>query len=235
MIVRCSAELFEKFPEASIHGATFDFVGRFDEKSEEVWRLKATDAVRGSGIAPERLVEAPAIREWREAYQKFNVKPSKYRSSVEQLYRRALKGDIIGTRFPLVNLYCYASLIKMVPMGAYDLKKVAENIEIRLSQAGEEFLAIGEQKPFVTEAGTVVYADEAGVVCWAWNHRDSARTCLEASTSKAIFFADSAAESSRGRASESIEILCDALSMAGAIKLCSFVLDSQNREAYLTI
>jgi lysyl-tRNA synthetase class 2 len=235
MRVHCAPELFEKFPDASIHGVVFERLDLFDEEIANSWKDRAAQSVRESNIQPEGLVETPAIKEWRNAFQAFGLKPSKYRSSIEQLYRRALKGDIIETHLPLVNLYCYVSIFHRVPMGAYDLQKTQGDISVRAAEAGEEFTAIGEKQAIKSEAGIVVYADDAGVICWGWNHRDSARTCLGPDTQRAIFFADSATEGSRLRATESINTLSESLSSSGCVKLDSFVLDRHNGEVGLSI
>jgi DNA/RNA-binding domain of Phe-tRNA-synthetase-like protein len=235
MIVRCSHKLFEMFPGASIHGAVFEDVSRFGAESAECWKRKAQESLGKSGIKPELLVESPPIKEWRAAFQLFGVKPSKYRSSIEQLCRRALKGDIIQTKLSLVNLYCYVSLIQMVPMGGYDLRKVQGEISVRLTMQGEEFAAIGEHQPIKCDPGVVAYADDAGIICWAWNHRDAGRTCLDAETDKAIFFVDSAFHESRGRAAAAIDLLSEALSSVGATKVGAFVVDQQENDATLDI
>src|SRR5258708_1991552 len=133
MIVRCHQELFEKFPTASIHGVVFDGLGDFNAETADRWKYEALRCVHDSGIKLESLVESAVIKEWRNAFQAFGVKPSKYRSSIEQLYRRALKGEIIHTKYPLVNLYCYVSIIQMVPMGGYDIQKTQGDIAVRLT------------------------------------------------------------------------------------------------------
>jgi DNA/RNA-binding domain of Phe-tRNA-synthetase-like protein len=234
MIVHCHQELFEKFPTASIHGVVFEGLGGFNAETAERWKQEALRSVHDNGIKLELLVESAVIKEWRNAFQAFGVKPSKYRSSIEQLYRRALKGDIIHTRYPLVNLYCYVSIIQMVPMGGYDIQKTQGDISVRLTTQGEEFVAIGERHPMCCEPGVVVYSDDAGIICWAWNHRDGARTCLGAGTSQAIFFADSASNESRGRATAAMDLLSDALS-EGATKVGAFVLDKQQNGATVDI
>ena len=235
MKVRCSHELFEMFPAASIHGAIFDHVNYFSVEAAEYWKHQAMKSVREGGIRPELLVDSPAIKEWRKAFKTFGVKPSKYRSSIEQLYKMALKGNIIQTRLPLVNLYCYVSLIHMVPMGGYDLQSVQGDITVRLTKQGEVFTPIGESEPIRCDPGVVVYADEAEIICWAWNHRDASCTCLNVETRKAIFFADSASEESRDRAAEAIGLLSKALLSEGTIKLGYFVLDQQQNEAHISI
>ena len=228
MIVRCDQELFEMFPEASVHAVVFEGVAGFDPAVGALWKEKAIESVASSGITSEAILEAPAVREWRNAFQKFGVKPSKYRSSIEQLYRRALKQEIIETSLPLVNLYCYVSLIEMVPMGAYDLETVEGDIVIRFSKANETFLGIGDTTPLITTPGVVVYSDDGGVLCWAWNHRDAARTSLSRKTDRAIFFADSASQESESRADSAITLLAEALSATGATNLTRFVLNRAN-------
>ena len=175
MIVRCDQEVFDLFPEASVHGIVFDGLAVFDQATVAPWKQRAIDTVASSGFTSETVLDAPAVKEWRNAFQRFGVKPSKFRSSIEQLYRRALKQEMIQTPLPLVNLYCYVSLIEMVPMGAYDLEKVDGDIVIRLSRENETFLGIGDTTPLIAHPGVVVYSDNGGIICWAWNHRDAAR------------------------------------------------------------
>jgi len=222
MIVRCDQEVFEMFPEASVHGIVFDGLAAFDPAAVAPWKQKAIDSVASSGFTSETVLDSPAVKEWRHAFQRFGVKPSKYRSSIEQLYRRALKQEIIETSLPLVNLYCYVSLIAMVPMGAYDLPKVEGDIVIRLSKENETFLGIGDTTPLIAHPGVVVYSDYDGIICWSWNHRDAARVSLSPETDRAIFFADSVSRESESRAAGAIALLADAIS--GAAELSRFVL-----------
>jgi DNA/RNA-binding domain of Phe-tRNA-synthetase-like protein len=230
MKIHCDETIFKLFPEAGIHGVVVDGVDVLVPSVAEAWKLKALQNVQQRETRPELLVAEPEIQEWRNAYQKFGVKPSKYRSSIELLLKRALKGDLIQTRIPLVNLYCYVSIIGRVPMGAYDWTKLQDPISIRSSEAGEEFLGIGERQVWKSDPGMVVYSDQAGIICWAGNHRDSARTCLDQYTQKAIVFADSAVEESRTRAEEAIALLSEALAPSRCAVHSRFVLDRDNLE-----
>ena len=225
MIVRCDQELFVLFPEASVHGVVFEGVADFDPAVATLWKQKAIENLSAADITSETILESAAVREWRNAFQRFGVKPSKYRSAIEALLRRALKQEIIETDLPLVNLYCYVSLIEMVPMGAYDLETVEGDIVIRLSKANETFVGIGDDNPLISKPGMVVYSDHGGIICWAWNHRDAARTALSQKTNKAIFFADCASQESASRAHSAISLLADALSATGAIEVRRFMLN----------
>lgn len=235
MIVRCHHELFEKFPTASIHGAVFDGASKVDDDISEQWKLNALESIRGGGVTLERLLEFPEFKEWRNAFQKFGVKAGKYRSSVEQLYRRALKGEIIQTNLPLVNLYCYVSLIQIAPMAGYDVEKIQGDIAIRLTGEDEEFVGLGEQQQFMSDPGVVVYADDGGIICWSWNHRDAARTCLTRQSDRVIFFADSATSDSRFRGAAAMDQLTGILTSAGATEVSAFVLDRINNEATIEL
>jgi DNA/RNA-binding domain of Phe-tRNA-synthetase-like protein len=233
MKISCAPQLFDTFPTAAIHGVVFDHVSLFDEQAAGAWAQRAQASVQEHQLPPELIPEAAAIKEWRNAFQQFGLKPSKYRSSIEQLYRRALKGDLIKTPLPLVNLYCYVSLIQMVPMGGYDLRKTEGDIVVRRATPGEEFIPIGESHALNSKTGVVVYADDAGIICWAWNYRDSARTSLSAETQRAIFFADSASQASGARTAQAISLLSEALSSAGCSQLASFALDRQQSEVHI--
>ena len=229
MIVRCDQEVFEMFPEASVNGIVFEGVADFDPATVAPWKQRAIESVASSGFTSDTVLDAPVVKEWRNAFQRFGVKPSKYRSSIEQLYRRALKQELIETSLPLVNLYCYVSLIEMVPMGAYDVEKLDGDIVIRLSKENETFIGIGDTTPLIAHPGVVVYSDDGGIICWAWNHRDAARVALSPETDKAIFFADSASQESESRAANAISLLADAIS--GGQELNRFMLNRANPSA----
>lgn len=231
MKIKCDDEIFEMFPEASFHAVALDTLKTPPEETIADWKRRAAESVAASGIKPELLVEHPAIKEWRNAFSKFGLKPSKFRSSIEQLYKRALKGDLLETRLPLVNLYCYLSVLHLIPAGGYDLDKIeGDAITVRPAIEGEQFRAIGERDALPCQPGAVCYADAGGVICYGWNWRDAARTCLDERTTRAIFFADSAADASRRRAERAIADLAAALNANGSVSISQFVLDAQNRE-----
>lgn len=76
-------------------------------------------------------------------------------------------------------------------MGGYDLKKVSGDINIRFANEGETFQALGQRDAIQAKSNHVIYADDARIICWLWNHKDSAATCIDESTNEVIFFIDS--------------------------------------------
>lgn len=97
------------------------------------------------------------------------------------------------------------------------------------------FAAIGEHQPIELRSWRSCLRRRGRNHLLAWNHRDGARTCLDAETSKAIFFADSASHESRGRAAAAISLLAEAFSAVGSPKAGSFVLDQQTNDTIMAL
>jgi DNA/RNA-binding domain of Phe-tRNA-synthetase-like protein len=231
MRIKLDDDFLRRFPQANIHTLVYDDVGRITPALADRWRARADAHVRSMNLSAELLTAREEIQEWRQAFSQFGLKPSKFRSSIEQLWRRAVQGHLIQTPVSLVNLYCYVSILAGSPMGSYDLDRVSGDICVRLALGGEQFTGIGEQEAVDVPPGVVVYADDSAVLCYGWNHRDAACSALRPDTRRAIFFADSALASSRARAGGAITLLREALDEAGATFLSAEILDAENREA----
>jgi DNA/RNA-binding domain of Phe-tRNA-synthetase-like protein len=225
MNVRLSNDFLEQFPDASIHTLVADGISKVNDELVKLWQAKAAAAIAAWGIDPQRLVEEPWISEWRDAMKKMGLNAAKTRSSIEQLAKRALGGTFISTPIPTVNLYCAISTIAKAPMGGYRVESLEERLDLRLSHGTERFLGIGEKVPVQVAPGVVVYALQERVACYAWNHKDSALTCLTQATDKAVFFADAVSIAGRARAEFAIETLQQALESCHAEIPFSGVLD----------
>jgi DNA/RNA-binding domain of Phe-tRNA-synthetase-like protein len=186
--IEIDAAILERFPDCRVGG----FLASGLRSAVE--RLKP-QAVEPPGVSLEGLSEEPRIREWRKAYQQIGLKPSTYKGSAEQLARRLLKGSWISTPLPLVNLYSAVSLRHLTPMGAYDVERLpAPSVVLRFPREGDVFQPLGgrpEDMPL--RPNVVVYASGCEVTCWAFNHRDSVRTCLHADTDLGLFMAEAVA------------------------------------------
>jgi DNA/RNA-binding domain of Phe-tRNA-synthetase-like protein len=234
MRIRLNDDFLSMFPDASLHLLVCLNAPEFSAGNVKSWKDRARAVIETSGIALEHLSQAPEFQEWRAAYSRFGVKPGKCRSSVEQLWRRALQGSFVQTPVKLVDLYCCTSIIARVPMGGYDLDQIVGDLRIRLSEQGERFLAIGEEQPLSVPKGIVVYADDADVVCFAWNHRDGTRTCLRPETRRVAFFADSATLESRPRAVAGLDLIAEALQESGC-EISRELLDRNHTSVEVTL
>jgi DNA/RNA-binding domain of Phe-tRNA-synthetase-like protein len=138
------------------------------------------------------LAEIQEIKGWRAAYRKFGVKKTRYRSSVESLLRRVLKGDQIPEINTLVDGYNAFSLKHLVAMGANDLDHVTGDLAFRFSRPDDQFVPIA--RPDTTDhvpTGEVVYADQKTILCRRWNWQQSIHSKISGNTTNVVLTLES--------------------------------------------
>src|SRR6478609_969220 len=127
----------------------------------------------------------PEIAPWREAYRAFGVKPSKYRSSIESLYRSAAAGSLRSIN-PLVDLYNVVSLQAGSPCGGEDLAALDGDIHLTRATGAESFTPLGMTEDQPPIPGEIIYRDQTGAFCRCLNWREADRTKLTEETTNAI-------------------------------------------------
>ena len=145
-----------------------------EETRDAARRLAGMDIATHAVIAP-----------WRQAYRAFGVKPAKQRSSIENLLRSAVAGTTRSIN-PLVDLYNAVSLRYLLPCGGEDLAAIAGDIRLTRATGGEEFVPLGSMESQPPQSGEVIYRDDAGAICRAWNWREAERTKLTPATTDAF-------------------------------------------------
>ncbi len=187
MRFRVAPEIFERFPDAcvAVVAATDVDNGAPVEAVRDV--LHAAQREARERLGADDLKAHPFIARWREAFRALDLNPNKYRSSVEALLARVLKGDELPTLSPAVDLVNAVSLRYMLPVGAHDADRLSGDLWVRQAMGGETFHPIGGGEAETVEPGEVVYADEAEVRTrrWVWRQGDGARVTAE---SRTIFF-----------------------------------------------
>lgn len=141
------------------------------------------EAARRIGEAD--MATHPAVAPWRDAYRAFGIKPAKQRSSIENLLRSAVAGTLRSIN-PLVDLYNTVSLRHLLPCGGEDLRAIRGDIRLTRAIGGEAFVPLGSATPQPPQSGEVIYRDDAGVICRAWNWREAERTKLTEQTTDAF-------------------------------------------------
>lgn len=147
---------------------------------------EAQDSVRRR-FAESPVTEHPRIECWRSAYRAFGAKPKKHPSSIENLVRRALKGEELRPIHPLVDAYNVVSLEHLLPVGGED--RDALTGDLRLARAGDAEPAaalLGDPEPRAPASGEVFYTDDVGAVCRRLNWKEADRTKLVPETTKAL-------------------------------------------------
>lgn len=135
----------------------------------------------------------PNIAAWRKAYKRFGSDPHQYRSSVESLVRRVLKGDSIPHINMLVDLYNYISLKYIIPVGGEDTDMIRGSLQLAFADGTEPFIRLNGTENEPPSAGEVAYKDDEGAVCRRWNWREAERTKLTEDTKNAIIILDAVA------------------------------------------
>ncbi len=127
---------------------------------------------------------------WREAYQKFKTKKGA-RCSIENLLKRVLKGNPVGSITPSVDIYNTVSLTHALPVGGEDIDAMDGDIRLGITEGGDAFRPLGEEEDAPTLEGELCYRDDAGAICRCWNWRDGERTALTDDSKKAFLIIES--------------------------------------------
>ncbi|MFN8590005.1 MAG: phenylalanine--tRNA ligase beta subunit-related protein [Thermomicrobiales bacterium] len=142
-------------------------------------------AATTAAIGDSDLATSPPVAVWRDAYRRFGLKPSRYRAGIEGLLRAA-RGDGVRSVSPLVDLYNAVSLRHLLPCGGEDLAAIEGDIRLTRATGTEPFVPLGAVDNLPPEPGEVIYADDLGVICRAWNWREAERTKLTPETTRAV-------------------------------------------------
>ena len=173
------------FPEAVIGIVVATGIDNQGHSGEIDAALATAVLATQKAIGDDDLGSHPAVAPWREAYGRFGVKPSKHRSSIEGLLRSARTRGIPGIN-PLVDLYNTVSLTHLLPCGGEDLDTIQGDLRLTRATGDEPFVPLGSTGNLPPAPGEVVYADDAGIVCRAWNWREAERTKLTCETERAV-------------------------------------------------
>ena len=103
---------------------------------------EAADAHLNSNTISQNQVVAV----WRDAYQRFKTKKGA-RCSVENLLKRVLKGNPVGSITPSVDIYNTVSLKYALPVGGEDLDAREGDIRLGLTEGGDACRALDADAP----------------------------------------------------------------------------------------
>jgi DNA/RNA-binding domain of Phe-tRNA-synthetase-like protein len=162
-----------------------------DEFSAQL--LSEAEAHARAAFGDGKASEHSHIAAWRETFQAFGVKPNKMLNSAEALISRVLKGGELPRINWLADVYNAISVRHVLPIGGEDLDKAVGAQRLEIAVGDENFDTMKDGGP-VTEhpqSGEVVWGDDVGVTCRAWNWRQCVRTQLTEDTKNAYFVLDS--------------------------------------------
>jgi len=179
------------------------------------------------------VAEHPYVSSWRRMYRGFGAKAGDYRPSAEGLLRRALRGRGLPTINTAVDAYNVVSLRHLIPMGGFDLDRVAGDIMLRFSAGGERFLPIGASEAEETYEGEAVYADDVRILTRRWNHRDCDETKITEETRNIVMFADGSPEIPEEAVGTAMEELASVLSSVCGGEIKTDMVDGNRRKLHI--
>jgi DNA/RNA-binding domain of Phe-tRNA-synthetase-like protein len=236
MTISISSDILAVFPAMTIAGCRV-LIPDASSLSSAISDLSAQAKIVASEIDRiDPITSLPQIACWRRAYGKIGVKPSKFHSSIEALFRRFKKGQDIATGLPIVDFYNLISLTEKAPIGAYDASKLTTS-EIQMRCANPEtdsFDPLGGQADgFPLNPSLAVYASGADILCWGFNTRDSKLVCVDEHTREVLFFSEITEEALSGSPFSTIKAISDRLAGVGIATQATVLLSRSNPTAEL--
>lgn len=186
---------WELFPDAQIgvvvaHGMKPESDISSEDAAALAKMLAEANHTADQHLTSNTISQNEVVAVWRDAFQKFKTKKGA-RCSIENLLKRVLKGNPVGSITPAVDIYNTVSLTHALPVGGEDIDAMEGDIRLTLTEGGDAFLPLGEEKEAPTLEGELCYKDDAGAICRCWNWRDGARTALTDDTDKAFLIIES--------------------------------------------
>jgi DNA/RNA-binding domain of Phe-tRNA-synthetase-like protein len=187
-----SPEIFARFP-GYVRGVVITHeVKNGPSPTEVVQMLREAEASVRERVDPEKVAEEPRIKSWREAYRAFGAKPAEFRSSVEAMARRALRGDEIPSISTLVDLGNIMSLRHLLPAGGHAIDLLNGDIELRFATGGEDFVPFGSEDHEHPLPGEVIFVENntQTVLTRRWTWRQGIHTLTLPETTAIEFNVD---------------------------------------------
>lgn len=127
--------------------------------------------------------ELPGVKACRDAFQALGMNPNKFMCSIEALAKRVQKGSGLPHINPVVDLGNAFSVQYLLPMGAHDVERLEDGIEVRFSTEADHFLPMGAEEAEAMPAGELVYVSGHTVKTrrWIWRQSDDGKITEETS------------------------------------------------------
>ena len=173
-------EVFEKFPDY-IRGVVLAVGVTNSESSPELVQLmRDEEKSLQQRLKIDEITSYPKVNSWREAFRSLGIKPSEYRSSIEAMSRRVLRGKELPSINALVDIGNILSLRHLVPVGGHALDGITDNITLRAATGAEEFIPFGSEDMEHPDPGEFVFTEGNTVLTrrWSWRQANHSLTLV---------------------------------------------------------
>jgi len=172
-----SGAVFEKLPQYCLGVVVAEGIDNRVSNStitalldQRVWEFAEAHAA-------ENVRDLPGVKACRDAFQALGMNPNKFMCSIEALAKRVQKGGSLPHINPIVDLGNAFSIQYLLPMGAHDIDKLEDGIEVRFSTQADHFLPMGSAETEIMPDGELVYVSEHTVKTrrWIWRQSDDGK------------------------------------------------------------
>jgi DNA/RNA-binding domain of Phe-tRNA-synthetase-like protein len=176
-----SPDIFQKYPGYVRGIVVANHVKNRPSPDELVDLLRKAEEELRARLKIENLLDEPHVKSWREAFRAFGAKPSDFRSSIEAMSRRVLRGDPLPSINALVDIGNIISLRHLVPTGGHAIDHLTQDISLRLATGREIFVPFGSDLVEHPTPGEVIFAEGDTVLTskWTWRQANHTLTLLE--------------------------------------------------------
>lgn len=150
-------------------------------------RLRNAEERMRESFQVEELKNLTNIALYRDVMNKAGINPNKFPPSVEAMFKRILKGGQLPIINALVDLCNAVSIEQVISLGAHDLNDINEDLEVRFSRKGDEFLPFGSVVYENLDEGELVFTSGNIIQTRKWIWRQSEHGKIT-DNSKDIFF-----------------------------------------------
>ncbi|MBR4262795.1 MAG: hypothetical protein IKQ35_05465 [Bacilli bacterium] len=183
-------EIFKIIPELNVGVLVLKNVNECKKMTEEELKeiekiLNDANTIAKKYVPNEVISENEVVKIWRDIYSRFPTKKGT-RCSLENLLKRVLHNNPVGSILPSVDITNAISLKYAFPIGAEDYDKIDNALCLDIMNGDEKFIPIGSTENESPLKSEIAYRDDNGVVCRCLNWRDGIRTEITDETNTEI-------------------------------------------------
>lgn len=226
-------EIFKMYPELNLGIVLCQGVNNKNDKKSKEYLFDTIEDIKKELSQLDNLSELSIIKQWRNAYKKFNEK--KNRSSVEALLRRIYNDKEIMTINPLVDIYNGISIRYKIPCGGEDIDQIEKDLQLTFANGTEKFFPISEKIEQNPNKGEVVYKSNDFVICRCFNWREADKSKLTEKTHNAIMCMECLEKSELEKMKNAMKEMKELISLHLGGLCKSFILNKENSSISISI
>jgi DNA/RNA-binding domain of Phe-tRNA-synthetase-like protein len=220
-------DVFARLPGMRLAVVVAHDVDNHPERPEVTRAWTEAWAAAAAAAAPYGNAQShPRVVAWRQRFQAIGVSMRHFPTSIEALLRRAMKGGAPFRINPLVDFYNGLSLRHVVPIGGFDLQRVAGPLVVRLTRDGDTFASLDGEGAITVPAGEVAYATGATILTRQLMWRQARDGLIHPETRSVFLVSESVPESGPGLAELIVDELAAGLRRSFGATVRAFVVDA---------